>query len=307
MSERSRKHRKAANGSGSVRYDRARRRWIVAVTLGLDDSGRQRRLRKSFATEDEARSWLGAKRVELARLRNLGVDPLRLPELDTVGDFLGWWITEALPGTVAPLTEQNYRQIVARMVVPHVGHLRLAELQPAHVTAMVNALAGAGYSANSQRLARAVLRRALKRAEIEGLVLRNAAALADGVRLGNREGRTLTPLEARRLMVELGRDRLLRAPRLGDLRRHRVPRHRGRGRRPPRGRHRALRAAAAAGVVSDLMVAAVLVGALAATVAVDLLYHRDQRRHDHDAANRRIVDELRRGQSLAGKNWADHE
>jgi hypothetical protein len=56
--------------------------------------------------------------------------------------------------------------------------------------------------------ARAVLRRALRRAEQEGFLARNVAAIADGVKIPRREGRTLTPEQAQAFLREVKGDRL---------------------------------------------------------------------------------------------------
>jgi integrase len=64
------------------------------------------------------------------------------------------------------------------------------------------------YAPETQRLARAVLRRALRRAEQEGLVGRNVAAIADGPRIPRREGRTLTPEQAQAFLEAVKGGRL---------------------------------------------------------------------------------------------------
>lgn len=60
----------------------------------------------------------------------------------------------------------------------------------------------AGYSPNTVRIIRAVLRRALRQAEREGLVLRNVAALSGAPRVRGDEGRALTVEQARQLIAE---------------------------------------------------------------------------------------------------------
>jgi integrase len=78
--------------------------------------------------------------------------------------------------------------------------VRLDQLAPAHVRQMLTKLREQNLSPNTQRLARSVLRRALRTAEAEGYVNRNAAALVDGVKVGRSDGRTLTPEQARALL-----------------------------------------------------------------------------------------------------------
>jgi integrase len=64
------------------------------------------------------------------------------------------------------------------------------------------------YSPTSRRLARSVLRRALRYAEAEGLVTRNAAAIAHGVKLERAEGRTMSPEQARTFLDSIRGHRL---------------------------------------------------------------------------------------------------
>src|SRR3712207_4637676 len=60
-----------------------------------------------------------------------------------------------------------------------------------------------GYSPNSVRIMRAVLRRALQQAQREGLVTRNVAALSVAPRVRGDEGRALTVDQARQLLAEV--------------------------------------------------------------------------------------------------------
>jgi integrase len=61
----------------------------------------------------------------------------------------------------------------------------------------------AGYSANTVRIIRAVLRCALRQAEREGLVSRNAAALSTAPRVRTDEGRALSVEQARALLEQV--------------------------------------------------------------------------------------------------------
>lgn len=192
---------KRSNGEGSVTYNDERKRWEGRLTIGIDDRGQAIRRKVTARTKTDV----------LKRLRQLrdaadaGSTPARADL--TIGRYLDQWL-ELLPGTVSPATEQQYRDVVRLYVKPHVGRKRLANLTPRDVTLMLKALEEDGRSPNTRRLARSVLRRALRRAEVEGLVLRNVAAIADGVRIGADEGRTLTPQQARTLLASVRDHRL---------------------------------------------------------------------------------------------------
>ena len=158
-------------GEGAV-YRRPDGLWVAAVELprGLDGK-RRRRIVKART-----------KREVLARLEQVrkhaseGVVP---DPATTVAAYLCWWLDNAC-GQLKPATLANYRITVSRHVKPYLGAVRLAQLSPAHVRTMLTGLESAGYSANTRRLARSVLRRALGLAERDGLVARNVAALTDG-------------------------------------------------------------------------------------------------------------------------------
>ena len=126
----------------------------------------------------------------------------------TVARFLREWLDRFLPGTVSPRTEHIYRNAVERYLVPTVGPIKLSRLSPADVSGMLSTLEAAGYAPETRRIERAVLRRALRRAEQEGILSRNVAAIADGVKIPHREGRTLTPEQAKIFLEAVAGDRL---------------------------------------------------------------------------------------------------
>lgn len=186
--------RKATNGAGSIYRDTSKRRWVGAITVA---GGRRRKV--TGRTQAEVRDRLASLR------RSLDTAP-GLPAEVTVAAFLDHWLTDVLPATVTASTAVNYRNVANAYLLPRLGHVQLDKLTPAHVRQAMTALAAEGLSPNTQRLARSVLRRALRTAESDGLVSRNVAALVDGVRVPRPEGRTLTPQQARALLESLHGD-----------------------------------------------------------------------------------------------------
>lgn len=181
---------------GSGTYNEKRQRWETTITVGRVD-GRQVRKKVTGRTQKE----LAARKAELLAAVSEGRE-LKRRDL-TVGGFLSNWLDNVLPGTVARATEDQYRQIVRLYVEPAVGHKNLRTLQPADVTRMIRNMDDRGLSTNSQRLARAVLRRALRSAEVEGVTNRNVAALAYSPKVQSSEGKSLSPAEARSLLEYL--------------------------------------------------------------------------------------------------------
>ena len=132
----------------------------------------------------------------------------------TLGRYLNRWINDVVPDTVSarhgssvPARRGRPRDVLRLYVIPRLGTKRLATLSPSDVDAMLRDMAKPtaerpdGYSPTSRRLARSILRRALRRAEAEGLITRNAAALSNSVRQDRKEGRSLTPDQAQRLLA----------------------------------------------------------------------------------------------------------
>jgi integrase len=192
--------KRRGHGEGSI-YRRNDGVWSAAVDLGIKD-GKRRRKVVYGKTQAEVRDRLR----ELQWKLNVGVTPP--PERLTVGAFLNVWLEELLPGTVSERTEDIYRRTVRLYVAPNLGALKLSKVAPADVSRMLMTLESRGFAPETRRLARAVLRRALRRAEQEGMVARNVAAIADGPRVSRREGRTLTPEEARRFLEAVRGHRL---------------------------------------------------------------------------------------------------
>lgn len=163
-------------GEGSV-YQRGDGRWVAQVEAGRLPSGKRRFARGVRPTKREALTALR----DLQREAEMGVRPDRN---QTVGQYLTWWATTVLPGTVKQSTQDDYQYVIRRYIVPFVGAIRLAKLSPQDVLTMLRALEDDGKSARTRQYARAVLRRALRWAEQNGLVIRNVAALVDGPKKG---------------------------------------------------------------------------------------------------------------------------
>jgi len=192
---------KRSNGEGAVRENRERRRWEGRVVTGTRPDGRVVRKMVTGSTKREVLDRM----AELRQATASGIEPAARSL--TVRRFMETWLTDVLPGTVAPTTERQYGDVVRLYVIPHLGQKHVRTLQAADVARMLRQLEAEGRSRNTQRLARSILRRALRWAEAEGMVTRNVAALANGVKVGRSDGRTLTVDQARRLLATVTEDR----------------------------------------------------------------------------------------------------
>ena len=155
-------------GSGEDSVYRDGDRWRGAVSLGYDEHGNRVRKKVSGRTRAE----VAEKLRKLHQQVDSGVVP---DDRLTVQAFLDRWLTVNLPGTVAESTEDDYVDTVRLHLVPALGRKRLAKLTVADLDRLWKAKRDAGYSSNSVRIMRTVLRRALGQAVREGIVGRNVA------------------------------------------------------------------------------------------------------------------------------------
>jgi integrase len=125
----------------------------------------------------------------------------------TVAAFLDRWLMVNLPGHIADSTLDDYADTVRLHLGPALGRKKLTKLTVADCDLLWKAKRDKGYSANSVRIMRTVLRKALGQAEREGLVARNVAALSTAPRVRAKEGRTLTMDQARALLAAVRSER----------------------------------------------------------------------------------------------------
>jgi integrase len=168
-------------------------RWRGAISLGYDTTGRRIRKKVSGRTRAEVVGKLRKLRQQVDH----GITP---DDSLTVEAFLVRWLTTNLPGSVAESTEDDYNDTVRLHLAPALGRKRLAKLTVVDLDKLWKAKREAGYSANSVRIMRTVLRRAIGQAEREGIVSRNVAGLSSAPRVRAKEGRTLTVDQARHLL-----------------------------------------------------------------------------------------------------------
>ncbi len=172
-------------------------RWRGAASLGYGPNGRRIRKKVSGATKADVLRKLRDLRTELNGGMPIPDDRL------TVAGFLDRWLTASLPGQVSDKTLDSYTDTVRLHLKPSLGRKVLRKLTVSDVDQLLVWKRNAGYSANTVRIIRAVLRRALRQAEREGLVSRNAAALSTAPRVRTDEGRALSVDQARALLEQV--------------------------------------------------------------------------------------------------------
>ena len=184
-------------GEGTI-YRRSDGRWE-----GRADLGWQGGLRKRPAVYGRTRAEVGERIRELQQEIERGAQ-LTGPR-QTVAGYLEDWLLVARQ-RVRPTTYATYEMYVRYHVIPELGRIPLRRLGPEHVQRLLLEKQRRGMKPQTAFHMRAVLRTALNRALRLGLVVRNAAALADAPRVERPEVTTFSPADARRFMDAIAHD-----------------------------------------------------------------------------------------------------
>jgi integrase len=115
---------------------------------------------------------------------------------------------EAKRGTIKDRTLLSYRLCLENHVVPAIGRVKVAKLEPRDLQALWSAKLDAGLAPRSVRNLHAVTRHMLTQAARWGITARNVAALVDPPKVPHHEMQTLDAAQARRFLDACHGDRL---------------------------------------------------------------------------------------------------
>ena len=118
---------------GHIRQ-RGKGTWAVVVSLGRDP-----------ATGERRRKWV------------------------TVRDYLATWLQDVVAVRNRQRTQEGYASIIRQYILPSIGQVQLAKLEPSHVDGMLGRMLRRGLSANTAHHAYVVLSKALKDALRKGV------------------------------------------------------------------------------------------------------------------------------------------
>lgn len=189
------------NGEGSIYQRSSDGRWLGAVTIGQDGTGRVVRKVVSAKTRSEVVRKLKALQRQLD-------DGLPAPDTKmTVAQLLTRWHDDVLRHQVAPSAVVSYWTVAKHHIIPALGSKKLVNLNTADIDRLLSAKLDSGLSVSTVRRIRSVLGQAIDQGIRWGNVNRNVARLSRAPKEQRREGRTLTHEQARRLLKELEGDR----------------------------------------------------------------------------------------------------
>ena len=163
------KNTRRANGNADPLWNEQRQRYELFLELPRSEDGKRRRKKVSGKTKTEARQHAREVRQSVDATGEATDDSI------TVAVMMRGFL-DAIPGTVSEGTLQIYRRADRLCITPALGREKVAHLQPRDVTLWLNSVRGENdrrLSPATLRQARAVLRRALRWAQNEGMTTRN--------------------------------------------------------------------------------------------------------------------------------------
>jgi integrase len=183
---------KRGNNEGSI-YQRADRRWVAALSVG-DVGGKPRR-----------KVVYGKTRAEVARqlTRLLGQQEHDLrptPARLTVAAWFDDWLNTTVARNPRGSTRESYTQAVSGHIVPKLGRITLAKLEPKHVEAWLADLLANGLAPATVRRLHAILHIGLEQALRQGYIVRNVAGLVSRPKVDRTPVQPLDQSEARQLL-----------------------------------------------------------------------------------------------------------
>lgn len=183
-------------GDGSVYQRSSDGRWFGAVDAGYTRSGKRRRRTVSAATQPEVRRKL---RDLIRRLETEGETGVDLKA--TVKTYAEAWLTRA-EARSRPSTFATTRVAIEAWVIPTIGHRRLAQVEPADVRAVAEAVTAAGLKTSTARRYNAALTALLKDAILDGYPIPQRVLLTERPSLGVSDRRAMTTSEALLVLAE---------------------------------------------------------------------------------------------------------
>ena len=185
------------NHEGSIYRRASDQRWVGQLLLGYDGLGRPIR---RFVTA-KTRSEVAQKLKQLLRQFD---DGLTVPDAGLKLEALfERWFEDVLRHQVAPSTFSNYRALTVKHIVPALGKKKISALMVTDVDRLLSSKIDSGLSTSTVRRIRAVLSQCLDQGIRWGVVSRNVASHSRAPRETRKEGRTLSPEQAKQFLAYL--------------------------------------------------------------------------------------------------------
>jgi integrase len=189
--------RKRGNGEGAIYQRSEDGLWVGALYVEDESGGKARR---KYITA-KARSDVVRKLKLLQRQID---DGLAVPDKSvTVEQLFARWYEDVLRHQVVANTASNYMTVAKHHIIPSLGKKKIVQLTTSDVDRLLSKKMNGELAVSTVQRIRSVLSQALNQAMRWGWVNRNVAKLARAPRMERKEGRSLTPEQARHLLESM--------------------------------------------------------------------------------------------------------
>ncbi|MCB9677901.1 MAG: site-specific integrase [Alphaproteobacteria bacterium] len=178
-----------ANGEGSIDFVPSRNRYRASVSL---PNGKRKQV------YGRTRAEVAEKLTDLLKSVKDGL-PVPSDRL-TMGGYLDEWSAKHAT-KIRASTADRYARMLRVHVGPVIGSVKLSRLEPRDLDRVFATMHANGSAPATIRQARAIIGRALRDAERQGLVARNVAKLTDPPKVERREMECLNPEQARAFLT----------------------------------------------------------------------------------------------------------
>ena len=178
-------------------------RYLIRIYLGRNPDGTRK-----YSARIVVGTYKNAERALTKALRECDTGTYVEPSRQTLREYLTSWLESFAKMAVSPRTYEDYRHRLTRDVLPELGEKRLDQLTLADIQRLYSDMKARGLKPRTIRYTHSVLKAALKRAVIAGVLVRNPADHAELPRQTKREMKVLAPEEVNRFLVVTRNDPL---------------------------------------------------------------------------------------------------
>lgn len=188
---------KRGNGEGSIYQRSDNGRWIAVMFVETNSGDGPRRKYFSGNTRNDV-----VRQLKILQ-RQVDDGVVIHDSSVTVEQLFVRWHQDVLKHQVTANTAENYKTIAVHHIIPTLGKTKIVKLTTNEVDRLLSKKIATNLSVSTVKRIRSILAQALDQAMRWGWVGRNVAKLARSPRETRREGRSLTPEQARGLLESL--------------------------------------------------------------------------------------------------------
>ena len=181
---------KSAYGDGAIWSEftaRGNQVWKIEVTVGRDEAGTLRKIRRTAYSKAEAVKV----RRELNSLKLRGL--LEKQKVSGFSEFCEYWLTEIKPHQIRATTLEDYRFRIKKYLNPYFGHLAVTEINPQTIQSWASTLIRQGLSTNTINGARRILFGIMRQAQRQSIIAINPVSATDSLKRGANESTQVRP------------------------------------------------------------------------------------------------------------------